>query len=230
MKKTKIFVLTCIIFLLMVGISYGATSEYDIKMEIEKEKYVTGETIQIPVIVENINMEHGIVALSTVLSYDETILEEPIILNGSNWTTPIMVEDLIQTTTTTMQPTKENQKVMILSFKIKDDAKPGQTEISLLNFEASDGENTIENEDTNIKIDVKNKKEEMADVLLDNQWMFKRNMIISLIIEIVTIIIILLIAFYYIQHREKEEVKNILYEEVKGIKVENDKQEEEKSE
>ncbi len=230
MKKTKIFVLTCIIFLLMVGISYGATSEYDIKMEIEKEKYVTGETIQIPVIVENINMEHGIVALSTVLSYDETILEEPIILNGSNWTTPIMVEDLIQTTTTTMQPTKENQKVMILSFKIKDDAKPGQTEISLLNFEASDGENTIENEDTNIKIDVKNKKEEMADVLLDNQWMFKRNMIISLIIGIVTIIIILLIAFYYIQHREKEEVKNILYEEVKGIKVENDKQEEEKSE
>lgn len=230
MKKTKIFVLTCIIFLLMVGISYGATSEYDIKMEIEKEKYVTGETIQIPVIVENINMEHGIVALSTVLSYDETILEEPIILNGSNWTTPIMVEDLIQTTTTTMQPTKENQKVMILSFKIKDDAKPGQTEISLLNFEASDGENTIENEDTSIKIDVKNKKEEMADVLLDNQWMFKRNMIISLIIGIVTIIIILLIAFYYIQHREKEEVKNILYEEVKGIKVENDKQEEEKSE
>lgn len=230
MKKTKIFVLTCIIFLLMVGISYGATSEYDIKMEIEKEKYVTGETIQIPVIVENINMEHGIVALSTVLSYDETILEEPAILNSSNWTTPIMVEDLIQTTTTTMQPTKENQKVMILSFKIKEDAKPGQTEISLLNFEASDGENTIENEDTNIKIDVKNKKEEMADVLLDNQWMFKRNMIISLIIGIVTIIIILLIAFYYIQHREKEEVKNILYEEVKGIKVENDKQEEEKSE
>lgn len=230
MKKTKIFVLTCIIFLLMVGISYGATSEYDIKMEIEKEKYVTGETIQIPVIVENINMEHGIVALSTVLSYDETILEEPAILNSSNWTTPIMVEDLIQTTTTTMQPTKENQKVMILSFKIKEDAKPGQTEISLLNFEASDGENTIENEDTSIKIDVKNKKEEMADVLLDNQWMFKRNMIISLIIGIVTIIIILLIAFYYIQHREKEEVKNILYEEVKGIKVENDKQEEEKSE
>ena len=128
------------------------------------------------------------------------------------------------------ETTKENQKVMILSFKIKDDAKPGQTEISLLNFEASDGENTIENEDTNIKIDVKNKKEEMADVLLDNQWMFKRNMIISLIIGIVTIIIILLIAFYYIQHREKEEVKNILYEEVKGIKVENDKQEEEKSE
>lgn len=230
MKKTKTFVLTCIIFLLMVGISYGATSEYDIKMEIEKEKYVTGETIQIPVIVENINMEHGIVALSTVLSYDETILEEPAILNSSNWTTPIMVEDLIQTTTTTMQPTKENQKVMILSFKIKEDAKPGQTEISLLNFEASDGENTIENEDTSIKIDVKNKKEEMADVLLDNQWMFKRNMIISLIIGIVTIIIILLIAFYYIQHREKEEVKNILYEEVKGIKVENDKQEEEKSE
>ena len=99
-----------------------------------------------------------------------------------------------------------------------------------MNFEASDGENTIENEDTSIKIDVKNKKEEMADVLLDNQWMFKRNMIISLIIGIVTIIIILLIAFYYIQHREKEEVKNILYEEVKGIKVENDKQEEEKSE
>lgn len=217
MKKIKIIFFICMIVILMVGTSYGASNTYQIKMNLTQDKVVMGETISIPVTIENIDMENGVVALSAILWYDKDIWEEPVISSASNWTTPIVVEDLIQTTTSNMQPVKENQEIMIITFKVKEDVPIGQTEIRLSNFEASDGETTIYSDATSVKINISDKKTEMANILLNNDWLHQRDMIISLIIGIVTIMIIILITIYYIQHHMAKEKSDILYEEVEGI-------------
>lgn len=224
MIKLRIILLTCIIVALMVGISYGMNT-YEVKMETSKTEFLTGETIEIPVKIENINVENGIVAFSTLLSYDKNVLEKPEIIEGDNWESPNVVEDLIHSTTSTMQSVKDNQEIMIISFKIKKDAQLGSTRIALLKFEVSDGENTIANEGTSIELNVTNTQRKVADVIIDNVWFNERNITISAIISIVTLFIIVFITIYYIQHREKKEEKDILYEEVKGIpekEMEND--------
>lgn len=224
MRKLKIVLLTSIILFLIMGISYGVSDTYDVKMYLFRTEFLVGDTVNIPVKIENINIENGIVAFSTILSYDENVLEEPVLLNASDWTQPVAIENLIHSTTATMQPIKENQEVMIMSFKIKDNAPLGKTNIVLSKFDVSDGETTIANEGASIELNIVEKRTEVADILLDNEWMTQRNMVISLIIGIVTIIIIILLTIYYIEHREREEKSNLLYEEVKGIPEEENNQ------
>ncbi len=217
MKKTKIILITLMFIITIVGISYGTTDTYEIKMEASKKEYLTGETIIVPIKIENIKTENGIVAFSTFLSFDEEVFEEPEIMEGANWAKPNIVEHFIQSTTSTMQPVKENQEVLILSFKIKEDAKLGNTKIALSKFETSDGENTTINEGSSIEVNITSTKAKVAEVIIDNIWFNERNITITAIISTVTLFIIVFITIYYIQHREKKEEKSILYEEVKGI-------------
>lgn len=217
MRKLKVIILTCLVLILMMGISYGATNMYEIKMEAPKQEYLTGETIKIPIKIENIQTENGIVAFSTLLSFDENVLEEPEIIKGANWVEPNVVEHFIQSTTSTMQPIKDDQEILMLSFKIKEDAQLGSTKIALTKFESSDGETTIVNEGASIEVNITSAQVKVAEVILDNIWFNERNITISAIISIVTLFIIVFITIYYIQHREKKEEKSILYEEVEGI-------------
>ena len=225
MKKIKIILLTCMIMILNIGISYGATNTYEIKMEPSKTEIYAGDTIKIPVKIENIDVEEGIVAYSTLLSYNENILEVPEISTGSNWEKPNVVENLIQSTTKTMQPVKEDQEIMEITFKVKEDAQLGETNIALLNFEVSDGENTIENgNEIDIKINVTSTQKQVTNVVVKSIWFTQRNIVVASIISIVTLFIIVLLTVYYIQHREKEEKNNVLYEEVEGISEEDVKE------
>lgn len=228
MKKLKTILIACIVVMLNIGISYGATNTYEIKMEPSKTEIYTGETIKIPVKVKNIQMEEGIVAFSTLLSYNENVLEIPEVSGGVNWEKPNVVENLIQSTTQTMQPIKEDQEIMEISFKVKEDAPLGESNISLLKFEVSDGENTIVSDEVDIQINVTSTQKKVRDVVVKSIWFTQRNIAIASIISIVTLFIIVLLTIYYIQHREKKEKNNILYEEVEGIPEEKF-QDEEKS-
>lgn len=208
MKKLKVMLLTCIISILMIGISY-ATESFEVKMYPSIEEASEGETITIPIKIENVNVEDGIVAYSTLLTYDSSIFEKAVVTNTEEWGKPLIVENLIQATTANMQTTKDDQVIIILSLKVRSNAKLGETEISLTNFEASDGENTIYNEGASTKIKIADKAERIAGVLLNNDWTKSKNMIIALIIAIVTILIIIVITIYYIQHKncDKKEDK-----------------------
>lgn len=228
MKKLKTILVACIVVMLNIGISYGAANTYEIEMEPSKTEIYTGETIKIPVKVKNIQMEEGIVAFSTLLSYNENVLEIPEVSGGVNWEKPNVVENLIQSTTQTMQPIKEDQEIMEISFKVKEDAPLGESNISLLKFEVSDGENTIVSDEVDIQINVTSTQKKVTDVVVKSIWFTQRNIAIASIISIVTLFIIVLLTIYYIQHREKKEKNNILYEEVEGIPEEKS-QDEEKS-
>ncbi len=229
MKKLKSILIMSAIMIWITGISYGATNSYQVEMKPEKKDYLVGETIKVPVKVKNIDMEEGIVAYSTLLFYDEDILEKPEIKEAKNWGKPNVLEHWIQGTTLSMQPIKDDQEIVTLTFKIKKEAKLGQTTISLTKFEASDGENTIVNDGSTLEINISNAQAQVTDVILDNVWFNQKNIIITSIISIVTLLIIILITIYYIQHREKKQENKILYEEVSGI-LEEDKKQEDKEE
>lgn len=229
MKKLVVSLLTCIILIWITGISYGVSNLYEVKMKTSKEEYYRGDTIIIPVKVENMKVENGMVAYSTLLSYDETVFEEPKISAEENWQEPNVIEHLIQSTTISMQPVEGNQEIMTLSFKVKDDAKIGRTKIELSKFEMTNGETTVENEGDSVEINITNPETKATEVIIKNIWFTPRNITIAAIISAVTLFIIVLIIIYYIQHPEEKEESKILYEEVKGIQEE-DKTEDNKEE
>lgn len=216
-KKTKIILITFILFSLIINIVSYASNTYEVKMYSSKAKILAGETVNISVRLENIELENGIAAFSTLLLYDKDIFEEPIITSAKNWAKPIVVENLIQSTTETIQPTNDNQEIMTLSFKIKENAKLGETEIKLSQFDVSDGENTISNDGAEMTFDIQNTKTEITNVLIDSGWFNARNVIVSLIIGMVTMIIIVILTIYYLERRNKIEKANMIYEEIKGI-------------
>ena len=205
MKKLKILLLTCIMIITIIGVSYGAISNYKVTMETPKQDILAGETIQVALNIKDINLEHGIVAFSSILSYDEKVFKEPEIVGGENWGTPIKVENLIQCTTSTLEPVKEDQEAIILTFKVKETAHSGDTKISLSKLEASDGENTIINSGTSITLNISNPDMDMAEFIVDSIWFTPRNIVIAGIIGVVTLIITVLLIIYYTQHREEKE-------------------------
>lgn len=229
MKKSVISLLICILLVWITGTSYGITNLYEVEMKNSKTECFRGDTIQIPVKIKNIDVENGIVAYSTLLSYDETIWEKPEILAGENWQEPNVIEHLIQGTTISMQAVENNQEIMTISFKVKEDAKIGKTKIELAKFEVTNGETTIENEGDSIEINITTPQTKATEVIIKNVWFTTRNITIAAIISAVTLFIIVLIIIYYMQHAKEEEKSNLLYEEVKGIQEES-KTEENKEE
>lgn len=208
MKKLKVMILTFIIIIFSIGNSYGADNTYDIIMEQLQTEILAGKIIKIPVKVENITLENGIVAFNTLLSYDEKVLEIEEVLGSHNFKKPNVVENLIGSTTITMQPEIGNQEIMTIVFKVKEDAPIGKTRIALSKFEVSDGENTFINDNTTqITINITSVLKNVREVVEKGIWFTMENVTITFIISILIIIAIILLVIYYNQHKRKEEIE-----------------------
>lgn len=164
MKKIKVAILIFIVLISVMGLSYAkANNTYKVVMESEKNKFYYGETVKISVKLKDITLENGIVAYSTLLSYDKEIFEEPVISGSQNWEKPNVVENLIQGITSTMQAINEDDEIMEISLRAKGIARDGKTKIVLSKFEVSDGDNTIEGENSEIELEIKDAKVEFAE-------------------------------------------------------------------
>ena len=203
MKKKYIILPLTIVFILIAGIVQATSGTYTVKMDLLGTQFKEGETIDILVKIQDINLPNGIVAFSTMLEYDDEVFEEPIISSAGHWQQPIMVENLIQSVTENMEDIKGEQEVIKLTFKIKDQAKLGNTKICLKEFEVSDGENTIGSEAIEKQIKIIDGEVILQNDLKENNYGQIIIIVLLVIIIVITIFMILFMIYLFKKYNDK---------------------------
>lgn len=204
MKKLVSMIIMLFIIMTMVSYTSAASNTYSVNMYLENTEYKQGDTIYIPVKIQDIDIDQGVVSFSTIINYDKNIFETVRLEKADEWLEPTLVEDMIHSTRESMQPAKEDQEIMTLVLKVKDYAKLGETQIELSGFEVSDTENTIENDGAAVSVEiVQGNNLQSQEQQIQNEKP-KANIQVPLIIGVtVTLIIILLIVYYVDKKKEK---------------------------
>lgn len=204
MKKLVSMIIMLVIIMTMVSYTSAASNTYSVNMYLENTEYKQGDTIYIPVKIQDIDIDQGVVSFSTIINYDKNIFETVRLEKADEWLEPTLVEDMIHSTRESMQPAKEDQEIMTLVLKVKDYAKLGETQIELSGFEVSDTENTIENDGAAVSVEiVQGNNLQSQEQQIQNEKP-KANIQVPLIIGVtVTLIIILLIVYYVDKKKEK---------------------------
>lgn len=204
--KKFISMIMMILLIIMTMISYtsAASNTYSVNMYLEDTQYKQGDTIYIPVKLEDIDIEQGVVAFNTIIEYDKEVFETVKFQKTDQWQTPTLVEDLIHSTTDSMQPSKEDQEIMTLVLKVKSYAKLGETQIELSEFEVSDTENTIENAGAAVSVEIIEGDNIQNTVQQVQNEKPKANIQVPLIIGVTTTLIIILLIVYYVDKKKNK--------------------------
>ena len=224
--KSKSLLMIILLIILLGNISLAAESQYSVNMYPNKTDLIPGDIVIIPVRIEDIETENGIVAYDAILKYDEEVFEDVKITKVVNWEEPTITGRLITAMTEDMEGSNEDQDIMKISLKVKSSAKSGNTEIELSKFDATDGENTISNIGATTELNITNDFANIKEVNLsqeNQEFVTAFEIEVSLIIAVVTVLIIILLIVYYVEHKTKinKEIKNTK-EKIKEDKLKNE--------
>ncbi len=158
-SKKVISIIITIILLLFTTSVYAANDSFKTALSVNNSSVKKGENVTVTVSLNNISIESGekgIGAYTAKLDFDSSVLEY-VSTNGTDkWETPFYSEKQITGTTNDGKVVNTNQSIGTITFKVKDDAKLGETTIKLTNFSGSNAETDISAEDTAIKITIVN--------------------------------------------------------------------------
>ena len=71
MKKfISMIIILLLIIMTMISYTSAASNTYSVNMYLEDTQYKQGDTIYIPVKLEDIDIEQGVVAFNTIIEYD----------------------------------------------------------------------------------------------------------------------------------------------------------------
>lgn len=106
-----------------------ANSEYNCDLLItgDKEQIKAGESVTYEIKAENINAGSGIVMFETLLDYDTEAFECEIVKDeNSEWTESLFVEDYLTMSRKDLVASTENQSIVKITFKAKEDIEAGE--------------------------------------------------------------------------------------------------------
>lgn len=161
----KIIFILLIAFLAFTTNVYAVNDSFSTTITANKSEIEREQTITITIGLSNISIESGekgIGAYTGKINFDSSVLEYVCTSGTSKWDKPFYQNGLITATTTDGEVVKTTQNIGTITFKVKKDAKLGQTTISLENFSGSTVENDVlaSNKSVNIKIIDTNIKDE----------------------------------------------------------------------
>lgn len=204
MKKSICMIIIILISIMSIfSYSLAVTNTYSVNMYLENTQYKQGDTIYIPIKLEDIDIENGIVGFDAIIEYDKDVFETVRFQKAEQWQMPTLVENLIHGTTESMQALEGNQEIMTLVLKVKNYAKLGETEIGLAKFDVSDTENTIANSGAAVSVEILEgeKAPEVAPQMQNEKP--NANIQVSLIIGVTTLLIIALLIIYFVDKSKK---------------------------
>lgn len=162
MKK----IISSLIIIMIIGmfstISEAVDNSYEIHVTTNKEEVITNEKFDVTLTLDNINIltgQQGIGAYNAKIDYDNTDLEIVEIKGLGNWETPVENEGEIVATTKDGECVNTKQDIAVITFVAKTEAVNVVSPIKIINFEASDTENTTGTEDREVKININVKSE-----------------------------------------------------------------------
>lgn len=153
--KKALLIILLTIAIMMSSITIVYADSLTVGVRTDATKYKRGDTVTVTVSLSNIDSTNGIYGLSGQLSYDTEVFE-PLTADATGNTTSIVPAANSEWSNVTFnstsnefsilttRPAKNSLAIMVISFKVKDDAKLGDTIIQLKELIASNGEEDIE--------------------------------------------------------------------------------------
>lgn len=145
MKNIGVKIITSIlliVFLISTTNVYAANDSFETTLVADKTQAKAGDNIIITIGLSNISIESGekgIGAYTGSIKFDSSVLEY-VSTNGTDkWDAPFYENGLITSTTKDGKVVTTQQNIGIINFKVKEDAKLGETTIELENFSGSTG-------------------------------------------------------------------------------------------
>lgn len=151
MRNRKIISIIYIMIIMLISNSILVyANEHTLNINIDGNEHIQGEKIKIQVNIEDINDIYGIIGK---IEYDEEVFE-----NISNITTTwndIQYNKNTKEFIILRNSTVENKQILEIELQIKENAKIGNTNITIKDIKASDSNNDIEIEEVTITTDIK---------------------------------------------------------------------------
>lgn len=137
------------------------TDSYTTTISTANMQVKRGDTITVAIGLKDIAIESGdkgIGAYTATLNFDTSVLEYIKSDSTDAWEAPFYQGGNLTGNTKDGEVVKENGNIGTITFKVKDNAKLGDTTISLNNFSGSNAKTDVPTEDVSIKITVRDNK------------------------------------------------------------------------
>ncbi len=145
-KLISIITFICVILISLSTLTYAADESFELQLNPLTKEIVLGNTFEVEIVLDNMNVtsgDQGIGAYTAKLTYDTEVLELVSVQQQTGW--EIMEnEGNIVALTTDGEVVKDRTLTAKATFKVKDDAQLGDTEISLESVSGSSGVATIQ--------------------------------------------------------------------------------------
>lgn len=139
MKKT----ISIIVMILMVVYTtkvYAVKDSFHTTLTINRAQAKRGDTITITIGLKDIaieSAEKGIGAYTAEIQFDSSVLEYVSVNGTDKWEAPLYQDGFITSNTKDAKVVNTTQSIATITFKVKENAKLGETSISLRNFSGS---------------------------------------------------------------------------------------------
>ena len=158
-SKNIICIILAIVLLFATKV-YAANDSFQTTLSTNKSSIKRAETVTVTIGLRNISIESGekgIGAYTAKLDYDTSVLEYQS-SNGTNkWEAPLLQGNLIVGNTKDGEVVKTEQSIGTITFKVKDNAKLGETTIKLINFSGSTASTDVTANNTTVTINILDK-------------------------------------------------------------------------
>lgn len=143
-RRKKIVSILLIAFLILIATNvYAANDKFETTLKVNNSKVNRQATVAITIGLDNIKIESGekgIGGYTGNIKFDPSVLEYVSAEGTDKWDKPLYRDGAITSTTSDGEVVNTKQDIATITFKVKNDAKLGDTTIELKNFSGSIGE------------------------------------------------------------------------------------------
>ncbi len=163
MKKSLIFkkiIYIVLAILLISTVNVYAADSFKTKLSVDSSSKKLEDEVVVTISLSNIAIESGekgIGAYTAKVDFDSSVFEFVETSGTKNWEAPMYEDGLIVGITAQGNVAKEDQEIGSITFKVKKDAKLGETTIKLTNFSGSSVASDIDAKDSSVKINITTK-------------------------------------------------------------------------
>ncbi len=162
MRISVISIILIAIFTLKANV-FAANDSYKTNLSVDHSQVQRNEYITVTISLSDIAIESGekgIGAYTAGIEFDSSIFEFSSTEGTDNWETPFYQDKLILGNTNNGKVVKTSQNIGKIIFKVKDNAKLGETIIKLTNFSGSNASTDLLADDTSVKVTIIDKNDE----------------------------------------------------------------------
>lgn len=139
MKKTISIILVIVLMVCTTKV-YAVKDSFHTTLTVNHAQAKKGDTITVTIGLKDIAIESGekgIGAYTAEIQFDSSVLEYVSVNGTDKWETPLYQDGFITSNTKDAKVVNTAQSIATITFKVKQNAKLGETSIALRNFSGS---------------------------------------------------------------------------------------------